>query len=173
MYASQLLALICQRFGKDYVQLEPRVMLAFSEALGANPPPPMTTQYGAIVGATCLGPLVVESLLVANATSWKTEYDAASSAAATEKGVQIPNTSPSRCQEALLLAIGAYIRFYQTRMRVMRVQLQNLQPTTVTGLSQRIYHNLNDLMDAFGEQLIPFVGVEDTIQSFNLVALHL
>ncbi len=155
------------------MQLEPRVMLAFSEALGANPSPPMSTQYGAIVGVTYLGPLVVESLLVANATSWKIKYDAAVSAAATEKGVQFPNTSPSRCQEALLLAIGSYIRFCQKRMRVMRVQLQSLQPTTVTGLSQRIYHNLNDLTDAFGEQLIPFVGVEDTTQSFNLVTLHL
>ncbi len=148
-------------------------MLAFSEALGINPSLPMSTQFGAIVGITHLGPLVVESLLIANATSLKAEYDAAAAAAATERGVQIANTSPSRCQEALLLAIGSYIRFCQKRMRVMGVQLQRLQSATMTGLSQRLYHNLNGLTDAFGEQLIPFWEVEDITHSYSLATLHL
>ncbi len=155
------------------MQLEPRVMLAFSEALGMNPSLPMSTQFGAIVGITYLGPLVVESLLVANATSLKAEYDAAAAVAATERVAQIANSSPGRCQEALLLAIGFYIRFCQKRMRVMRVQLQRLQSTTVTGLIQRLYLNLCNLADAFGEQLSPFVGVEDTTQSYSLVNVHL
>ncbi|PXF46637.1 Transcription initiation factor TFIID subunit 6 [Gracilariopsis chorda] len=62
-YASKVVKKICQRYGNQYPDIQPRITKTCASALD-NPKRPMTTHYGAIVGLAALGHRVVERHLL-------------------------------------------------------------------------------------------------------------
>ena len=68
--AAEIVALIAKTYGDTYTTLLPRVTKTLAKALSVDPSSgeavkPLTTHFGAIVGLTMLGPLVVDSILLA------------------------------------------------------------------------------------------------------------
>lgn len=63
--AASLIATICERYGKSYHTLQPRITKTLLRAF-LDPARPLTTQYGAIVGLDRLGPEVTRVLIVPN-----------------------------------------------------------------------------------------------------------
>lgn len=67
--AAEIVALIARTYGNTYTTLIPRVTKTLAKALSVDPNSgepikPLTTHFGAIVGLTMLGPLVVDSILL-------------------------------------------------------------------------------------------------------------
>ncbi len=67
--AAEIVALIAKSYGNTYATLLPRVTKTLARALTVDPASgeglkPLTTHFGAIVGLTMLGPLVVDSILL-------------------------------------------------------------------------------------------------------------
>lgn len=62
-YASKIVKKICQLYGSQYPDIQPRITKTCASALD-NPKRPMTTHYGAIVGLAALGHRVVERHLL-------------------------------------------------------------------------------------------------------------
>ncbi len=68
--AAEIVALIAKSYGSTYSTLLPRVTKTLAKALSVDVASgeavkPLTTHFGAIVGLTMLGPLVVDSILLA------------------------------------------------------------------------------------------------------------
>ncbi len=68
-YAATLVALICDRFGRNYATLQPRVTKTLLHAL-LDPTKSLATHYGAIRGLTELGAMVIEVLLMPNVVAY-------------------------------------------------------------------------------------------------------
>lgn len=67
--AAEIVALITKTYGNTYTTLIPRVTKTLAKAITVDPNgseavKPLTTHFGAIVGLTMLGPLVVDSILL-------------------------------------------------------------------------------------------------------------
>ena len=74
--AASLIARVCTKFGTKYPNLQPRILNTMCRALWADKAKSLTTQYGAIVGLTLMGPLVVEQLILPKATQFLSRLDA-------------------------------------------------------------------------------------------------
>lgn len=61
-FSAGLLRRVCDRFGKDYQDIKPRLTVTLDEALNLDRP--LTTHYGAIVGMGSLGPLTIKRFLI-------------------------------------------------------------------------------------------------------------
>lgn len=63
--AAHLIAYICNRYGKSYHTLQPRITKTLLRAF-LDPGRPLTTQYGAIIGLDEIGTEVTRVLVVPN-----------------------------------------------------------------------------------------------------------
>ena len=68
-FVSDSISLICKKYGEMYKTLQPRIAKTLVQAITDNSKP-LTTQYGAIIGITSLGPELIELLLLPNFTSF-------------------------------------------------------------------------------------------------------
>jgi transcription initiation factor TFIID subunit 6 len=64
-HASELVALICHRWGREYATIQPRIVKTLVHAF-LDVKRPLTTHYGAIVGLSRLGPQTRQLLLLPN-----------------------------------------------------------------------------------------------------------
>jgi len=62
-FAATLIPQICSQYGSIYPDIKPRISKTLREAL-LNSERPMTTQYGAIVGLSVMGPLTIQNVLL-------------------------------------------------------------------------------------------------------------
>jgi transcription initiation factor TFIID subunit 6 len=101
-FAASLVALICDRFGRNYGTLQPRVTKTLLHAL-LDPTKSLATHYGAIRGLTELGPMVIEVLLMPNVVAYV-------DALRPHRDVNSPNKADAeRCFEALATAATRHV----------------------------------------------------------------
>ena len=74
--AARVIGLICSKFSAKYPALQTRILNTLCRALWTDKAKPLTTQFGALVGLTELGPLVVEQLILPQATKYLSKLDA-------------------------------------------------------------------------------------------------
>eukprot|EP00127_Corallochytrium_limacisporum_P007302 Clim_evm43s246 gene=Clim_evmTU43s246 len=68
-FSAELVGRVCDRYGKQYPNLKPRVGKTLVTAL-LDPDKAMTSHYGALLGLHALGPLIVQLLIVPNAARY-------------------------------------------------------------------------------------------------------
>ena len=73
--AARIISLICMKFRAKYPALQTRILNTLCRALGTDKAKPMTSQFGALVGLTALGPLVVEQLILPQAAKYLSKLD--------------------------------------------------------------------------------------------------
>jgi transcription initiation factor TFIID subunit 6 len=101
-FAATLVALICDRFGRNYGTLQPRVTKTLLHAL-LDPTKSLATHYGAIRGLTELGPMVIGVLLMPNVVAYV-------DALRPHRDVNSPNRADAdRCFEALATAATRHV----------------------------------------------------------------
>jgi len=102
-YSASLVAFICQRFGKAYANLQPRITKTLINAF-LDLQRPLTTHYGAIVGLSSLGHYVTQLLILPNLRSYlkflEPELNSSNS---------IRRIEAKKCYGALLKAAGHYL----------------------------------------------------------------
>jgi transcription initiation factor TFIID subunit 6 len=68
-YAARLIALVCNKYGKAYKDLQPRTTKTLVQTF-LDPLKPLTSHYGAIIGLSALGPHCVQLLLIPNISAY-------------------------------------------------------------------------------------------------------
>jgi transcription initiation factor TFIID subunit 6 len=68
-FAARLMALVCQRYGKSYHTMQPRITKTLLHAF-LDVKKPITTHYGAIVGLSQLGREVIRTVILPNAKAY-------------------------------------------------------------------------------------------------------
>lgn len=104
-FTANLVHDICKRFGKDYRDLQPRIIKTLLHAF-LDPTKPMTTHYGAIVGLSLMGPLVIQSVLLPNMIAYLTLLLPELSSSN-----EVKRLEANKCYEALLNAAGKYLTY--------------------------------------------------------------
>ena len=137
-YAAGLVALICQRFGKTYTELQGRITKSLSHAF-LDPNRPLTTQYGAIVAIGALGPRVSTVLVKPNL-----EFYMSGLAPLLTSENPVERAEAGKCHGALLRCCG---------------QIVHRAPTTDA---------YDELVEPFGESLLPFVSAAPTSQFLSV-----
>ncbi|OAQ34018.1 DUF1546-domain-containing protein [Linnemannia elongata AG-77] len=118
--ATDILLLICNKYGASYHTLQPRVTRTLLRAF-LDPEKPLTTHYGAILGLTRMGNEVFKTLVVPNLKTYSTiiesellvdGQDRESSFMEIEGDVAstIRKNEASHCLEALLVGLRSLIR---------------------------------------------------------------
>jgi transcription initiation factor TFIID subunit 6 len=68
-FAARLMALVCQRYGKAYHTMQPRITKTLLHAF-LDVKKPITTHYGAIVGMSQLGREVIRTVILPNTKAY-------------------------------------------------------------------------------------------------------
>jgi transcription initiation factor TFIID subunit 6 len=68
-FAARLMALVCQRYGKSYHTMQPRITKTLLHAF-LDVKKPITTHYGAIVGLSQLGREVIRTVILPNTKAY-------------------------------------------------------------------------------------------------------
>lgn len=105
-HAASLVALVCERFGGSYANLQPRITRTLVRAL-MDPKKPLTTHYGSIVGIAALGARVVQLLLMPNLGEYLTLLEE-EAAKAEKTGDAARQYEASRCRGAVQAAVGGF-----------------------------------------------------------------
>eukprot|EP00793_Prasinoderma_coloniale_P001147 PRCOL_00006138-RA len=105
-HAASLVALVCERFGGSYANLQPRITRTLVRAL-MDPKKPLTTHYGSIVGIAALGARVVQLLLMPNLGEYLTLLEE-EAAKAEKTGDAARQYEASRCRGAVQAAVGSF-----------------------------------------------------------------
>ncbi|RUP43411.1 putative transcription initiation factor TFIID subunit 6 [Jimgerdemannia flammicorona] len=103
-FAARLMAQICQRYGKAYHTLQPRITKTLLRAF-LDPAKPLTTHYGAIIGLSELGPEVVRVLVVPNVKA----YGILLQREMAQGGNAVRIKEAGKCHDALLNALRKLI----------------------------------------------------------------
>lgn len=108
-FAARLMALVCQRYGKAYHTMQPRITKTLLHAF-LDVKKPMTTHYGAIVGMSQLGREVIRTVILPNSKAYADNI--------LREPLQASNTirhlEASKCRDALTVSLsnrhgGVYI----------------------------------------------------------------
>lgn len=113
----------CTLFGDKYATLAPRVLHKLCDATGANRP--FTTKYGGIVAISYFGAKAIDAFLLPLVSlywnNWekalKNEFDL-------EKRIEI-----QMCQQAVLNALGIFLRRVRHSEQTLRIPLEELEDT--------------------------------------------
>jgi transcription initiation factor TFIID subunit 6 len=101
-FAARLMALVCQRYGKTYHTMQPRITKTLLHAF-LDVKKPMTTHYGAIVGMTQLGREVIRTVILPNTRAYADNI--------LHEPLEAPNTikhlEATKCREAL--TVGYFV----------------------------------------------------------------
>lgn len=163
--ASELVRLVCEKYGQFYPTLQTRITKTLSKAF-LDPKRSLRTQYGAIKGLSVLGPHVIRSLLLPNLRLYLELLEPMETSA-------IQRIEVLRCKGALLEAVGVHVRAVFRDLPYLDLEAVRMDlPETVQASSKqrRSYLvGLSDLREMYGEMLLPhsFPATSD------LVYLHL
>jgi transcription initiation factor TFIID subunit 6 len=106
-YAAELLPIIVYgECGQKYETVKARVTKTLHEALIKNDCP-MTTQYGAIVAITAMGPLTIQAILLPMMRKSLMRYSKVAAAASSNEGKRM---EAQQCLGAMQAAFGQYVR---------------------------------------------------------------
>uniref|UniRef100_A0A6B2L140 TBP-associated factor 6 n=1 Tax=Arcella intermedia TaxID=1963864 RepID=A0A6B2L140_9EUKA len=105
-YASKLIALICNKFGKSYKDLQPRTTKTLVQTF-LDPTKPLTSHYGAIVGLSALGPHCVQLLLIPNIAA----YIKLLEPKLNQDSDVVLHNEATKCYSAVLGIAGNFLRY--------------------------------------------------------------
>lgn len=147
-FASSLIPIILVQYGELYGNLKPRITKTLHNALFGNDRKPMTTQYGAIVGIASMGPLTVQSIMLASMKKlFNRYYKTLAQASKTETDYSrlvIKQLEAQNCIGALQAALGCYLRACSSPALSKAILLEEHLPT------------VRDATFAAGEAAIPW-----------------
>jgi len=145
-FSANLIAFICQKFGRSYSNLQPRITRTLAKAF-LDASKPLTTHFGAIVGLAKLGPHVVKALILPHLKPYmkllEPEFEADN---------PIKRLETRHCYGALLAAVGLVVRFEFAETEV-KCQANG---RTIAVDSPALPLPMNELFDMFGESLYPY-----------------
>jgi hypothetical protein len=148
--AATVIACVCKRYGSSYSTLQPRISKTLHEAF-INPKRPLTTSYGAIVGITKLGPLVVELLLLPELQTFIGRLQQL-----LETGQNpIKQLEAQKCFGAILVSVGSYVRNCAT----------SVDGHGAESSSEDSRPSLLQLQAMFAEDLLPWVCCRNRMRS--------
>eukprot|EP00743_Colponemidia_sp_Colp-15_P006912 GILK01007461.1.p1 GENE.GILK01007461.1~~GILK01007461.1.p1 ORF type:complete len:481 (+),score=78.26 GILK01007461.1:44-1444(+) len=148
--SAKLTAFLCKRFGSAYPDIQPRITKTLLAAfLDKNKP--ITTHYGAVQGLAALGPAVVQYLLLPNLTTYMLLLEPERS-----NPNPIKRLEADKCYGALLMAVGSYLRWFQTTSQTIprkSLQTVSIHPDLQPLHPAQLYSALHDI---FGDHLLPY-----------------
>lgn len=111
------------RFGDKYATLAPRVLHKLCDATGANRP--LTTKYGGIVAISYFGAKAIDAFLLPLVSLyWNNWEKALKNEIDLEKRIEI-----QMCQQAVLNALGIFLRRVRHAEQTLRIPLDELEDT--------------------------------------------
>lgn len=146
--AARLVARLCDRYGRQYSNLTPRVAKTYHTSLNATSLP-LTSLYGALTGIEAMGPHAMEALLFPRLPVLVSGLEVQGHESRRSSN-PVQQLEAQYCLGALIYASGRY--------------LQNNDVST----ERRVL-----LMDAFGEYLVPYLNPVRFHQSPMLDTIHL
>jgi len=150
---SQTLRQICDLFGEKYPTLRVKVLEQLHEAIVNNRP--LTTVYGGLIGLSFFGAKAVDAFVLPLAIGywnlWTKKLEKTSD--------MIDRCEIQNCQQAMLIALGVYLRAATLDERALK--LQNLKGTyeDIDVMPQRA------LEESMGDQIIP---LRNEAEQYNL-----
>jgi len=143
VFAADLTKIVCAQYAESYTVLQRRIIKTFYDALNKKKQA-MTSQYGAIVGLTVLGPLTIKSYLLPSMTKHVRVFRKASSAKNEEKRFEA-----HYCLSALLHAFGIYFKY-----------------TTERDIDNEERDLMLQVHEELGEKTVPWCPTEYIVDTF-------
>mmetsp|Transcript_18100 Transcript_18100/g.20150 ORF Transcript_18100/g.20150 Transcript_18100/m.20150 type:complete len:447 (+) Transcript_18100:53-1393(+) len=162
-YAAKLSAFICQRWGKVYNDLQPRITKTLILAL-LEPKKPLTTHYGAMRGLAAMGPQVVSLLLLPNITVYiKLLRDSGM----LKSDNLFKRQEAEKCHDTLLRICGDFLawvaRIFQ---KVASKYDKDKQKDALNKIVPNFTNIYKELQTIFGESLQPYIL--PSLKAFNM-----
>jgi transcription initiation factor TFIID subunit 6 len=133
--AAQTLIRACNLFGEEYATLKARVLRTLCDA--TSPDKPLTTQYGGIVAISLFGSKAIDAFLLPIVPEyWKRWDDSLKTTIDMDQRTEL-----LMCQQAVLNALGIFLRRVSHEEQSSRISWQELE-------------------DTFGDLLVPLLGEE-------------
>eukprot|EP01127_Copromyxa_protea_P020825 TRINITY_DN7007_c0_g1_i1.p1 TRINITY_DN7007_c0_g1~~TRINITY_DN7007_c0_g1_i1.p1 ORF type:complete len:502 (-),score=82.94 TRINITY_DN7007_c0_g1_i1:107-1459(-) len=130
-YAAQLVAFICDKYGKYFKDVQPRVVKTLLHSF-LDPTKPLTTHYGAIKGLIGMGPRTIQLVLIPNVAGYIRLLDS-----------KLKDTTDERVKEEgkhcwdTLLSISAYYLSTAAQYHKDIEQLLNTEANSENGKKTR------------------------------------
>ncbi|KAG0047813.1 hypothetical protein BGZ83_007210 [Gryganskiella cystojenkinii] len=158
--ATDIVLLICRKYGASYHTLQPRVTRTLLRAF-LDPEKPFTTHYGAILGLSRMGPEVFKTLVVPNLKTYSTvlepelEDDNFMEIDATGMESRPVRSEAGYCQEALLIGLR----------NLIKVESEKAQSATLASTTTATIADVTEpLTVAIGESLAQAILREEGIE---------
>jgi len=163
-YAAQSVGKICKRYGNAYKDLQGRIAKTLLKTF-LDPTKPFTSHYGAIVGITALGAHSVQLIILPHLSAYLKllEPDLSGTSSNTIKQDQT-----RKCYGALLRAAGVYVHYVSQAILSGAMEEEgikmDLESTNriedVKNLLPSVSTYYRELLDTFGESLVPYIANE-------------
>uniref|UniRef100_A0A7S2RDG4 TAF6 C-terminal HEAT repeat domain-containing protein n=1 Tax=Mucochytrium quahogii TaxID=96639 RepID=A0A7S2RDG4_9STRA len=132
-FAASLIPLIYTQFGETYKDIKPRITKTLRAAL-LSKDRPMTTQYGAIVGISAMGPLTVQAILLPVMRKLLIRYNKVMRMNGGASPSVLKCLEAQHCIGALQTAFGSFIRACSSPILSKAILLEeHLEPAQVAA----------------------------------------